>query len=367
MHDPRALFDEGGRLAAAGRWEEAAERFTRAALVWTRAEATDLAFRAWEAAGETWRRGDRPADALRALRAAIELDPRQSLIRVRLAGVRAELGDLSGAAASCRRVLAGDAPDAVRAAAADTLIGALIGQGRPDEAAALLPLLGDPADPRSGAAWGFRAAQLHRLAGALDAAQTSLDRVLAGLAGLPGAAAGQAAVYAEQGELALCAARWAEATTCFEAARVAHTTAGRRASAWSARAGGVRAAIEAGVRPLAPELDEAVGWAASRGLVPLELEVRTARGMLRATHDPAGAAADLDDAIRRAGELGLPLAAGRARLARAAYTPMAPASARALLESALDELAPSVPEAARAAHLLAEVLRRAAALGSDAP
>lgn len=298
---------------AARRWPEAAEAWEQVAL-----SAQGSAQReAWEAAGECWRRADRPARAARALEMALGLpqpDAQRASGRARLAGVLGELGEGVRARRVAEEALA-HAEGGARALVVDTLISTHLGFGRK---AAARPLLDELRElDRSGLAVGFRQGQLQRLDGELDAAEVSFRAVERALDGQPGAEAGRAAAHMELAELDCLRGAPALALGPYEDGRRLHAEAGRRALAWRCEAGRVRAAVEAGLPVLSPILDEGLREAVDHDLRLLEVDLRLARGMARAARDASGADEDLARAGRAAKAMGCRLREGRACLERA--------------------------------------------------
>lgn len=89
---------------------------------------------------------------------------------------------------------------------------------------------------------------------------------------------------------------------------------GREAPAWRCTAGAVRAMVHLGVQPLQSFLDRGIDRAVDRGLLPLEVELRTARGLAGVAYDPHRAEEDLVRALDLAEECGLVVEAGRVRM-----------------------------------------------------
>lgn len=321
-------------LVETRRWEEAAATYTALA---GRLAAGGAA--AWDAAGECWRRADHPAAAARALDHALELAP-GTVARVKLASVWGEVGDLDRAEALCREAL----PDPL---ALDTLANLLQARGRPFHA--VVARLREAGGGKVRLAAAFRRAQLERTEGRLDDAARTLEDLVRSLDG-----PGLAAVRAELAEIAALRGDFGLALEVYREAVARHEEAGRRSLAWAAEAGGVRAAVDAGLRPLGSRLDEGLSFSGARGLALLEIDLRIARGMSRAAADPAGAAQDLDAAAARADALGLAMRAGRARLARIAHVPSPRAARESLARRALADLGGNAPWLARARLALAE-------------
>ena len=277
------------------------------------AEPAGASVEAWAAAGECWRRDDRPSRARRALEMALGLPQPAAHRQQGVARLAAVLGEL-GEGASAVQLLTdaarqGDGPG--RAAVLDTLIGTLLGYGRVDQ---VRPLVAELREEGGGLAVAFREGQLARLDGALDAASTAFRRVAQALDGHPGAEAGVAAAEMELAEIAVLQGRPLQALAPFEHGRRLHLEAGRRALAYRCEAGRVRAAVEADLTVVSPWLEEGLTLANDRGMRLLALDLGLARGMGRAATDLEGALDDLRRAVREADALGTRLRGGRARL-----------------------------------------------------
>jgi tetratricopeptide (TPR) repeat protein len=338
-----ALVEAADAHQRAHEWEAAGGAWVEAARVAVDAGALPSARQALAAAGEAFRRDDRPGDAARALRLALGYGPdpaEAALLRVHLAGVCAELGEADEALALLALALDAAGPE-VRPLVLDTRVGVVLGHrpkalARPDVDA--LEALGGAA----AVAGRFRRGQLARLDGDLARARSLQQQVAAGLSGQAAAAAGAAAAQMELAELDLLQGRAVAALATLEQARRDHEGAGRRGLALRAEAARVRAAVEAGLRVHPGPVVSGLAFARDRGLPMLEVELQLAAGAALAGPDPAAAAEFLRAAVRGADARRAPLSAGRGRAALAALAP--PGDERAALVAlARQDLADHVP------------------------
>ncbi len=269
---------------------------------------------AFLAAGDALRRADRPARATRMLQRAVDLaaDPdRRANARMLLAGVLADAGQLAAATDVARQLLASLRQPQARVLAHDILASTLLAQGRIAEARGAIEAIA--AEAPTLPALPFRRAALARLDGLLDEADALLAQVLATAPTTAAWRGPRAAAVMERAELALLQDHADEAIAGFGAALAAWGSVGRRAGAFRAEAGRVRATVAAGRACLPAVLDGPVAYAADRGLPVLEAELRLARGQARATAGLPGGADDLDQAVGLAAEAGAQLHEGRAR------------------------------------------------------
>lgn len=309
-----SAFARAEAMARQNAWGAAAVLFAQAASQRMKAGDRDGAREAWEAAGESWRRDDRPKSAMQALEMASQLaaDPRVAVLtRVKLAGTMSEVGDL----AAVLRVLDGSTAEGPLAAMVlDEQINALLGLGRREEARSLVVRLADAAQgPLQVACW-FRNAQLARLDGRLADAEEQLALVVADLEDQPQALAGVAAAEAELGEIAAMRGDYDAAMALYDDALAHFQKIGRKALVWRADAGRVRVAVDAGLTAWSRGLDEGIAHAVDREMASLEADLRLARGVACASSDRAAAADDLQRAIRLSTETGARHRRGRARL-----------------------------------------------------
>ncbi len=364
MADLERVLARAHKAAGLRRWEDAAADYARGAAIAMEMRAAGPARRAWEAAGEAYRRADLPERAARALATSLNLpldadDPPPVVACVSLAGCLSELGKGDGARMEAGRALEmaervprlqaptggapAAAPSTLVAVALDTLVGVIFGFGRKEEARALVARLGG-LDPIGG---GFRGAQLARLDGDFAGAEAHLARLEAGTRGHPEAATVQAAIDGERAENAILQGDPAYALPSFERGRALHDAAGRRALAWRAECGRIRATVEAGLAVLDHGLDAVVREARERGMPLLEADARIARAMATSATDRARAASDLERAAALADAAGDRLRGGRARLEHAVRAERRPDARDRLLDEAMALLVDHAPLAAR--------------------
>ena len=321
-----AKEEEARRLAAAGRWEEAAPLFEQAAKAASARRDRVGASTLWTLAGDALRRDDRPVRAALALRTGLDLlaarDPalasRRATLRAELAGVLVEAGEVEAAISLAREGLAAPIPPSTRTLLLDTLAGALLAGGRLEECAGIVVELEQVAPPAARPAIWFRRAALARLADQLDEADGLLSQVDAALARWPAAAAARAGARAERAEIALLRGDFDAAEAGFREAAEGFTQAGRRAGLFRAEGGLVRVAIGRSQLALGAALSGPIRYAEERGLTLLEAELRMSRGRARARACQSGAEEDLDRAVALAEGAGALLLEGRARAWRRA-------------------------------------------------
>lgn len=336
--------DEAQAAMAARAWHRAASAWSAVALGVT----GEARREAWEAAGECWRRDDRPQEARRALELALgqpQSGAHRAMALARLIGVLGELGEGALARTLGRDALA-VAEGPARAVVLDTLVSTELGFGRKAAARDAAEALAEV--DASGLAHAYRAAQLARLDGDLASSRTGFEALARALEAHPGTEAGLAAVWMELAELSVLEGDPAAALPPFETGRRLHLEAGRRSMAWRCEAGRVRAAAEAGLASVSPLLETGLRVAAERGLRALALDLRLARGSGRAVGgDASGAADDLRAAAAEAEALGARLRAGRALWQLLAHDLLRPGERPAARRDALERLADHVPLRAR--------------------
>lgn len=323
------MSDVGDAIAAAEAhardhdWGAAAVEYARAAARAGQSGDRATARQAWEAAGEAWRRDDRPETAAQALERSLESTPEgpsAALGRLKLAGVLSELGRTADAVRLLDDAASALPAGPLHALVLDTWLEALFAMGDRAQAdvvayrlSAHVGGLGDT-DPVLAMAVAFREGQIARLDGRLADAAGKFALVIAEVEDLPDAVPALAAAEAELAEIASLRGDWADALALWDQARDRFARVGRRALDWRAEAGRVRAAVDAGTMVMVPALDEGIAVAAERAMVPLEVDLRIARGVARAVSDAAGARQDLELAIAAADGCGLRWRAGRGRL-----------------------------------------------------
>jgi tetratricopeptide (TPR) repeat protein len=341
-------------------WGEAARSYEAAADLAVRSGSAEPAWRAWTAAGECWRRDDRPIEAERCLRRALELtEPAGTAAAATVPPLAAVLGDLGAAELAedlLESVAAEQAPGALLAPLHDTRAGLLVGLGRKEAARVQVQSLrgcGKVADLPV----RFRDAQLLALDGELGRARTAWRRLVATLH-RGGEPAGVGAALSALGDVELLLGAEREAMLRYQAAAEAWEAAGRRAPAWFAHAGRVRAMVALGVHPLPAMLEEGIAFAEDRGMIPLASALRTARGAALAEHAPDRARADLERALEDAMTVGLPLQVGQAAYELATRLCLPETQQQNLLETAAMAFVSHVPLAARVALARARLLAR---------
>lgn len=280
---------------------------------------------AWEAAGECWRRADRPVDAVGAFEKALALDPEATapVVRARIAGSAADVGRFDLARSLCRTALERAPRGPVRAVVLDTLCGVELAMGDPDQAEHVAETLRAEAEGPIAVAATFRIAQVRQVRGLLDEAEAGMRAALALVEGTPGLA-GLAAARTELGNIASLRDDLPTALMHYRDAIAAAQEAGRSGLAWHAEAGRVRVQAALGLTPLVARLDPGLALAVERGMAPLRAELLLSRGTA------TGVAADLDLAAEIAARCGMRWTEGRALFARAQGTGDATAAARAV-------------------------------------
>lgn len=321
VHDALTLAEAHGR---AHDWDAAGVEYARAAGIAGKAGDRAASRQAWEAAGEAWRRADRPLQASQALGLALELSPegpQAALCRLKLAGVLGELGESETAARLAEDAAAALPSGPLHALALDTCIEAAhaIGdrpRGRRWHELLRTHVASLPPEVALAMAVGFRDGQGARLDGDLVEASANFATVIGAAEAIDDAGPAAAAAEAELAEIALLRGEYADALAMWDQAVTQFSAVGRRGLDARAEAGRVRAQIEVGVQPMLHALDDALVFAEQRQMVVLEADLRIARGMGRAATDPAGSRLDFERAISIADRLGHAWRAGRARLER---------------------------------------------------
>ena len=289
-------------------WGAAALAYAEAADIAGRAGDTERALRAWQLAGETWRRDDQPIPACRALRRAIVIGdhggrPVGEALTM-LAAALGDSGDTRAALSLFQRAIERDGGDV----ALDGCIGLLIAMGRRDEVRPLFERLQSPL------ARDFRTAQILGMQGDIEGALAVIERVEGELRGREEAEAGLAAAISAGAELALLDGRPADALEAYGEAVALHRLAGRRSLAWLCEAGRVRALVEVGATPMWGELDAGIAVASDRKHIALRVPLQLARAVALQELRPREAARELEAVAANAKERGLVLLEGRARL-----------------------------------------------------
>jgi tetratricopeptide (TPR) repeat protein len=327
-------------LAAAGQWGESAAVYVEiAALPGLSRSASQHAL---AAAGDALRRDDRPAAAAKQLAAAVRLDPTgeaSGMLRVQLAGVLQQAGQLDVAVDMAREGLSQAVGLIEQTIARDTLIGSLIALGWLDEAGVLLDVLAETAPKTMLAAVWFRQGTRLRMAGDLLGADARYVRSAETMMEHPGAAA---AAIMGRAETALFAGQPEQAIAHYTHAGQLWTAAGRRAGLYRAEAGLIRAMLSAGQVALSAGIVRPIAYARQRQLPLLLAHLLLARGAAE------GSDHDLSEAVALAERAGAVFLEGRARLIRS-------------------QRGGRYGDGARVAHLLAPDVAWMAVLNSGAP
>ena len=334
LDDVKRLSALAHAHASASEWEEAGRHYASAGARALGIEAIGPARRAFEAAGESFRRADVLRESARCLRVALSLPSDDgdatAALRARLAAALGELGNGSGALELCRAAAREAGSAQTKELVADTTIGLLQGYGRKSRWRKKVRRLGRV----SGA---FRRGQLARLDGQLEHARTHFTAVARVFDGVQGGEAGAAAAACELAEIDALTGDAGPAVEAYTRAARLHHDAGRVSLVWRCEAGRVRASVEAGLVVMPTSLDEGVALADARGMRLLGIDLRIARGMALAGHDSEKARTDLDRAIQSAAQTGLRLREGRARWQRAVRIGGADAAADLLAAAELLE------------------------------
>jgi tetratricopeptide (TPR) repeat protein len=306
--DLYAAVQAAHALVVAGRWSEAAVAYADIAdLPGLSVPARQQSL---SAAGDALRRADRPAAAAKTLTAAIQVDPegaKSGMLRVRLAGVLQQAGQLDIAADIAREGLARSISPLHQAVALDTLIGTLHALGQLDEAHTHLKTLAQIAPkPMQAAVW-FRQGTRLRMAGDLTGADARYAAAAEAMAEHPGAAA---AAIMSRAEVALFAGDPDQAAAHYTHAGKLWTAAGRRAGLYRSEAGLIRAALSAGQAVLSAGVHRPIEFARERQLPLLLAHLLLARGAADRSD------ADLSEAVSLAQCSGAVLLEGRARVVR---------------------------------------------------
>jgi hypothetical protein len=336
--------EEAEALEQAGDWSGAGAAWLGLARGESGPRAAEHAGRA----GDAFRRADRPADTVQAMRLALTHRPATVQDAVLLAGALIDCGEVNAALGVAASAADSAESDAARALALDVLAGSMLAAGMVTEARQPVAELAGFDLGGAQLAARFRQGQLARLDGDLRQALAQWHTLAALLRPHPAAAGALAATWSELGETmvlrrSLRGVPWfpdgeeeavavAEAEACFAQASAAWARVSRkagylRAEAWRAR---LR-------RGLPGTVDTALAYADERGLAGMSVEMRCLRSAtLRRPEDAL-------DAVRLARQT--PLSRGRARvLAGELGAPLD-------LAVALQELRHDLPWRARAERL----------------
>lgn len=296
-------------------WAKAAGAWASIAEAMGRGGDADRAARAWDAAGEAFRRDDRPALADKALKTALLLTEDAALatvVRVKRSGCLAAQGKLSDARQVLMQAMLG--PAHAQTVVADGQVDLALATG--DVAGAQRwaeRITGD--DPLVLATRAFRRAQCARLMGDVEQAKRLLDEAGSELPGL----SGQAAVAGERAELFELTGDAVGAMTTRHLAVSLHEQERRQGPKWSALAALLRMAAMMQVSLARIPVLDGAGDAA--GSVHRMRRMASERGLVLTGNDLDVALAlserdylGLEEAIDTAVACGATYRAGRARV-----------------------------------------------------
>ena len=233
--------------AKAHDWGAAAIEYARAAARAGQSGDRATSRQAWEAAGEAWRRDDRPETAAQALERSLESTPegpQAALARLKLAGVLSELGRCADAVRLLEDAAAAIPGGALHALVLDTWLEACFATGDRAQAEVVAYRLGahvvalSAADPALAMAVAYREGQIARLDGRLSEAAGRFASVIAAVEDLPDSLPALAAAEAELAEIASLRGDWADALALWDQARDRFARVGRKALDWRARPAG---------------------------------------------------------------------------------------------------------------------------------
>ncbi len=303
---------------------------------------------------DAYRRDDRPAATLKALKASLDLIEQpalRALQEIQLVGSLMDAGYLDVAEQLGRDLVASLDRGPVRSIALDTLAGVLLGRGNVLGLRGVVDRLQEEARGPAALSGRFRGAQLLRLQGRLNEATDDFAEVAQDLAELPGAEGGAAAAWCELAELCMLRGHADDSLVFYDRAAVAWTRAGRRVGLFTVEAGRSLAAVASGATTFLPGLlDEPVLYAEERGMPLLEARLRLARGLCRHLSGSTVASVDVEAAVMLADTAGAPYVAGRIRVEGWSHGLLPDEE----LETAVEQLTGNQPWYARAVVCLAD-------------
>jgi len=314
----QADITAASRAAADGDWDDVAERMSRVCKQAMDSEDLQIARSAAVSEADAYRRAERPAEAVRAIRRALDLsnDPTVQVVQeLQLVAVLLDVGRLEVAELVARERVAACGPGPLRILSIDSLCGVLLARGDVAGMAGLIRQLEDEAEGTMTVAARFRRAQLDRLGGRLEDAAEGFGGCMADLDARDGAVGAWAAACSGLAGVALLRGDAEDALPLYDRAAAAWQRAGRRSGELRVMAGRARAALQLGASTFLPNLmDAGVSYAQERDLTLLQVEMLEVRAMCLAAaglksraHEDAAAAVALADRV------GARLLAGRAR------------------------------------------------------
>jgi len=314
----KADIKAASEAAADGDWDDVAERMGRICQQAMDSEDLPIARSAAVSEADALRRAERPVDAVRAIRRALDLsnDPNVQVVQeLQLVAVLLDVGRLEIAELVARERVAACGPGALRILSVDSLCGVLLARGDIAGMAGLIRQLELEAEGTMTVAARFRRAQLDRLGGRLEDAAEGFGGCMADLEARDGADGAWAAACSGLAGVALLRGDAEYALPLYDRAAAAWQRAGRRGGELRVMAGRARAALQLGASTFLPNLmDSGVAYARERELAMLEVDLLGVRSLcLHAAGLKSRALADAEAAVALADKAGAKLLAGRAR------------------------------------------------------
>jgi tetratricopeptide (TPR) repeat protein len=309
---------EAQRAATEGEWDRVGELMGALCERAIRDGDRAMAGSAAVSEADALRRAERPGEATRAIRRALDLvdDPEtRALQELQFIAVLLDTGRLDIAEQIGRERVAACPPGPYRTLALDSLCGVLLSRGDVAGLASLVVQLEGEAEGPMSVAARFRRAQLDRLGGRLEDAAEGFGDCMASLDHRPGALGAWAAACSGLAGVALLKGDVPDALSLYDRAADAWARAGRRSGEWRVLSGRARASLRLGASTFLPNLlDSGVRYARERHLMLLEVELLTTRALcLHSAGLTSRAREDLETALKLADACGARLLAGRTR------------------------------------------------------
>ncbi len=270
---------EAQRAATEGEWDRVGELMGALCERAIRDGDRAMAGSAAVSEADALRRAERPGEATRAIRRALDLvdDPEtRALQELQFIAVLLDTGRLDIAEQIGRERVAACPPGPYRTLALDSLCGVLLSRGDVAGLASLVVQLEGEAEGPMSVAARFRRAQLDRLGGRLEDAAEGFGDCMASLDHRPGALGAWAAACSGLAGVALLKGDVPDALSLYDRAADAWARAGRRSGEWRVLSGRARASLRLGASTFLPNLlDSGVRYARERHLMLLEVELLT--------------------------------------------------------------------------------------------